>query len=180
MTTGGPRRMARVFHALSLGIGLVGLPMALGLAEEMRLDRTAPTHLKSLPGKSVPLDTPSRRPPAWTTRHLVYRMTEAELAAVAPEDATLSRLCRLGAFGQQLDGSLYAATDQHAWGVGFANGANLHDPQQRRQLDRVYFFRNVGTADCRVRVGRQARLTRFGHPPGVSAATGPQSPPRTR
>ena len=69
----------------------------------------------------------------------VYSFTDP-ISKVARVDYTLSRLCQRGAFIQEMDGMYWAQTPDRRLGVGFSGGANLVDPQKRREKATVYFF----------------------------------------
>ena len=62
------------------------------------------------------------------------------ITKVAKADHTLSRLCQRGAFIQEMDGMYWAQTPDRRLGVAFSGGANLVDPQKRREKATVYFF----------------------------------------
>ncbi|MBP2231082.1 hypothetical protein J2847_004393 [Azospirillum agricola] len=79
------------------------------------------------------------------------------LDGLATLDRTLSHLCQRGAFIQSSDGFYWAVTPGRRYGVAFSGGANLEDPQQKRQAGKVYFFHNQDSR-CTVHVGDQAKL----------------------
>ncbi len=119
-----------------------------------------PYHRRPLPGMSPRVPYP-RVGPRRVHSQLVYIMTEQNVRDLTDADPELSRLCGRGAFGQVMDGWLYARTDRRRYGVAFANGANLHDPRNRRREDSVYFVRNQDTPLCEVRVAQQGQLVNF-------------------
>ena len=141
-------------------------------ADTLRLDRTRPDHL----GPKTP---DSIEPPA-PAEHLyrkidvlAYRLPQS-LDKLAKLDAKLSHLCRLGAFGQQRSNALYATSPNGSFGVAFAEGANLHDPQSLAKPGSVYFFSYRETSNCEVFKTQRNQLqsystTVFGSPPQAAA-----------
>ncbi len=92
----------------------------------------------------------------YTRAQVVYRLP-GNLPDLATRDPALSRLCQRGAFIQERNGFYWANTPERTYGVAFSGGANLIDPQNRRQPGKVYFF-DRPDARCTVWVGDQARL----------------------
>jgi len=131
---------------------LAAIPAA---AEMLRLEQTRPDHLR---GFNRPLIQPERVVPR--TRiirsQVVYRLP-TDLREVATLDPALSHLCRMGAFTQETPGFYWARTPQRTYGVAFSGGANLDDPQKKRQAGKVYFFDDQDSR-CSVYIGDQAKL----------------------
>jgi|GEM_PF-1874164 len=126
-------------------------------AEPLPLERSAPGHLLPVPNVPMPSGALTPRPQRHTS-FVLYSLSSEDLAKRTKVVHSLSRLCRLGAFGQQLDGWLYARTPDRRWGLAFAHGANLNDPQGRAQPGMVYFIRDQDTGRCEVRQAPQAQL----------------------
>ncbi len=128
-------------------------------AEPLRLDRTRPDHLG--PGSVEPIEPP---PPADHVYRkvdvLAYRLPQA-VSKWARVDPKLSRLCRLGAFGQQRPKALYAFAPNITYGIAFAEGANLHDPQKLATPGMVYFFASETTSSCMVLKAQRSQLAAF-------------------
>ncbi len=92
----------------------------------------------------------------FTQSRAVYRLPKG-LDGLATLDPALSRLCQRGAFLQTTDRYFWALTPDRPFGVAFAGGASLEDPQGRRQAGKVYFFSGQDSR-CAVYVGDQAKL----------------------
>lgn len=124
-------------------------------AEMLRLEQTRPDHLR---GFNRPLIQPERVVPRtrFIRSQVVYRLP-TDVREVAAFDPKLSHLCRMGAFTQDVPGFYWARTPQRAYGVAFSGGANLDDPQNKRQPGKVYFFDDQDSR-CSVYVGDQAAL----------------------
>ena len=132
------------------------LPAAAGAQEVLRTDRTEPGHLRPLFRAYEP-PPPGHQPRLRRTEsRAVYKLPDG-LKGLATLDRTLSHLCQRGAFLQQIDGLYWAATPDYRYGVAFSGGANLIDPQNRRQHGKAYFFRNQDSR-CSVWIGDQAKL----------------------
>lgn len=86
----------------------------------------------------------------------VYSFTDS-IQKIAKADNALSHLCRRGAFIQQSDGMYWAQTPDRRLGVAFSGGANLDDPQNKREKATVYFF-DKQDAYCTVYVATQAAV----------------------
>lgn len=146
--------MTRRLAALLLTAVL--LPAAAGAQEVLRTDRTEPGHLRP-PFRAYEPPPPGHEPRLLRTEsRAVYKLPNG-LNGFATRDRTLSHLCQRGAFLQQIDGLYWAATPDYRYGVAFSGGANLIDPQNRRQSGKVYFFRNQDSR-CEVWIGDQAKL----------------------
>jgi len=87
---------------------------------------------------------------------MVYRLPNG-LDGLATVDRTLSRLCQRGTFVQTSDGFYWAVTPGRRYGVAFSGGANLEDPQRKRESGKVYFFLGQDSR-CTVYVADQAKL----------------------
>ena len=154
--------------AFSLAAALL-LAVALpALAESLPIDRTHSSHQV---GPRL-LDPIEPAPPAdhlyRRVDTLAYRLP-GPLTKWAARDVKLSHLCRLGAFGQQWPKALYAMAEGNTYGVAFAEGANLHDPQRLAVSGFVYFFSYGETSACEVLKAPQPRVaayatSRFGRP----------------
>ncbi|WP_372395435.1 hypothetical protein ABMY26_09385 [Azospirillum sp. HJ39] len=165
--TGGamPRILTRLLLVLPLAVlvpaALVpaALPFpaaAAGAEQVLRTDRTAPGHLRP-PFRAYEPPPPGHGPRLLRTEsRAVYKLPQG-IDGLAMPDPDLSRLCRRGAFLQKIDGFYWAAAPDRRYGVAFSGGANLIDPQNRRQPGKVYFFRGQDSR-CSVWVGDQARL----------------------
>lgn len=106
----------------------------------------------------------------------VYSFTDP-IYKVARADNTLSRLCRRGAFIQQMDGMYWAQTPDRRLGVAFSGGANLDDPQNRREKATVYFF-DKQDSYCTVYAARQeAVMDRYVAPRSRLPVLGPTGIP---
>ena len=138
--------------AVPLLLGLLAVP---AVADTIRVERTDPSHLRALSRSSIPQEVIPPR-----TRHVrsqaVYNLPMG-LNGLTRYDAALSRLCQRGAFGQEMDGIYWARTPDKRYGVAFSGGANLSDPQNKRQAGQVYFFDGQDSR-CNVFVGEQAKL----------------------
>lgn len=131
-------------------------PAAAGAEEVLRTDRTDPGHLRP-PFRPYEPPPPGHEPRLLRTEsRAVYKLPQG-IDGLATLDPALSRLCRRGAFLQKIDGLYWAAAPDRRYGVAFSGGANLIDPQNRRQPGKVYFFRGQDSR-CSVWVGDQARL----------------------
>ncbi|WP_207458378.1 hypothetical protein [Azospirillum sp. SYSU D00513] len=147
--------MAVAFLAPSIAAS--GVPPALAQGDPMRVDRTDPAHLKApLRGYDQPehLEPRVRR----TESRAVYSLPDG-LDGLASYDKALSRLCQRGAFGQKVDGFYWARAKDRRYGVAFSGGANLLDPQNRRQPGKAYFIEGQDSR-CKVYVGDQALLSK--------------------
>lgn len=135
---------------------LLLLPAAADAQEVLRTDRTEPGHLRPLFRAYEP-PPPGHEPRLRRTEsRAVYKLPDG-LKGLATLDRALSHLCQRGAFLQQIDGLYWAATPDYRYGVAFSGGANLIDPQNRRQPGKAYFFRNQDSR-CSVWIGDQAKL----------------------
>lgn len=92
----------------------------------------------------------------YSDSRMVYRLPGG-LDGLAVVDRALSHLCQRGAFIQRSDGYYWAVTPDRRYGVAFSGGANLEDPQGKRQPGKVYFFHGQDSR-CTVYVGDQAKL----------------------
>jgi hypothetical protein len=130
-------------------------------AETLRLDLTEPDHL---PAAQPPPADPEILPPhpVMVRPRIVYAFSGA-LGAFAVSDATLSRLCRRGAFVQKTDRFFWARTPQKSYGVAFPTGGSLADLSDKKRLDMVYFFEDQDS-DCRVYAGYMAKLMPYYKP----------------
>ncbi|MCW2243383.1 hypothetical protein [Azospirillum canadense] len=137
-------------------VALIMLAAAPALADPVRVERTAPDHLRAL--MQPPVVPKEILPPRtrFTRSQAVYSLPKG-LDGLAKFDPALSHLCQRGAFLQESDGFYWARTPDKRYGVAFSGGANLVDPQGKRQKGQVYFFDGQDSR-CRVYVGEQARL----------------------
>lgn len=146
-------------RSLALGL-LAGLLIATepapGWGQRQEPLRTTP----ELPFGAEPFGVP-RPSPRRVRPKIIYSLAADRFDALTRFDPALTRLCRRGAFTQVMDGWLYARTPQRRYGVAFPNGANLYDPQQRRQADQVYFFREQDTGRCRVYAAPKTALAPY-------------------
>lgn len=154
------RRMAIVAAALA---ALLSNGMALAMEPAMRLGRSDAGHIRPqirerLPAELIPPHT------RFTQPQRVYSFTDA-IERVAKRDDRLSHLCQRGAFLQRWDGMYWAQTPTRRFGVAFSGGANLNDPQNRRQKAEVYFF-DGQDAVCTVYVAKQEAVMNRFIPPG--------------
>lgn len=140
--------------AATLLIVLVGAANS-AAADPMRVERTDPTHLRALNRPIIPKEVIPPRT-RFVRSQAVYSLPKG-LDGLMKFDATLSHLCQRGAFGQETDGFYWARTPDKRYGVAFSGGANLVDPQNRRQTGKVYFFSGQDSR-CAVYVGDRARL----------------------
>ena len=126
-------------------------------ADPMRVERTDPDHLRALNRPFIPKEVIPPRT-RFVRSQMVYKLPQG-LDGLLKFDAALSRLCQRGAFGQETDGYYWARTPEKRYGVAFSGGANLADPQNKRQTGKVYFFEKQDSR-CAVYVGDQAMLMR--------------------
>ncbi|CAK0747752.1 hypothetical protein CCP1ISM_2900001 [Azospirillaceae bacterium] len=56
---------------------------------------------------------------------------------------------------------MYAVAAGRNYGVAFASGANLHDPQKRAKPETVYFFGRADTTACIVWSAPESKLAKF-------------------
>ncbi|CAK0766360.1 Secreted protein [uncultured Gammaproteobacteria bacterium] len=147
--------LATTLIAVWAGFGSTGTP-----AQDLRLDHTNPEHLKP---RTLPHQTPYLRP-LWPGRehsYLVYNFPKPLETLTVPDNA-LSRLCRLGAFGQpQFGGRLFARSPERVYGVGAADGRTLHDPQTKAKTGYIYFFRDADTSRCQVLVAPEGKVAPY-------------------
>ena len=169
-TQGDGSRCCHRWQAPSVAV-LVLTAALPALAESLPIDRTHPSHqgprLEDPIEPAPPADHLYRR-----VDTLAYRLP-GPLTKWATLDTKLSHLCRLGAFGQQWPKALYAMADGDTYGVAFAEGANLHDPQRLAVSGYVYFFSYGETSACEVHKAPQPRVaayatSRFGRPASSS------------
>ncbi len=119
-----------------------------------------------VPGHLEPKSQESTDPPPWPQhvwrydQWLVYRFPEA-IGKWTTVDPRLSHLCRRGAFRQVTDFALYASSPEASYGVGFAEGPNLHDPQKLARPGMVYFFSEPETSACLVLASSRETITAF-------------------
>jgi len=133
---------------------LLAVPLP-ATADPMRVERTDPDHLRALNRPAVPKEfIPPRT--RFVRSQMVYNLPQG-LSGLLKFDAELSRLCQRGAFVQEMDGYYWARTPEKRYGVAFSGGANLADPQNKRQTGKVYFFEKQDSR-CAVYVGDQAKL----------------------
>ncbi|WP_029007351.1 hypothetical protein [Azospirillum halopraeferens] len=146
--------MVRLLTVALAGLLAVSAPAA--AVEAMKPDRPERDHMGGL--LRPPPDRPERPPlrPRFARAQVVYRLPMA-IPEVATADPTLSRLCRLGAFIQEVNGFYWARTPGRSYGVAFSGGANLVDPQNRRLPGKVYFFQDPDVR-CTVWVADQAAV----------------------
>jgi len=138
---------------VALVVLIMGAPAAAD--DPMRMERTDPDHLRPLPHLLMPNEV---IPPRiqYGRSQVVYNLPNG-LKGLATFDKELSRLCQRGAFLQQSDGYYWARTKDKRYGVAFSGGANLDDPQNKRQPGKAYFFDGQDSR-CEVYVGDQAKL----------------------
>ncbi len=123
------------------------------------LARTAPGHLE-------PPSVEAIEPAPWPQHvlryedWLAYRFPQG-IEKWAMPDPRLSYLCRRGAFRQQTEFARYAFSPEGSYGVGFAGGANLHDPQKLAKPGMVYFFFESETSQCRVLSAPRDKIAAF-------------------
>lgn len=158
---GGARGRGRpVLEGAALSVLALWLacPAAVLAADPMGLDRTAPGQMRGLGLPLPPLET---HPPRtlFTHSRVVYRLPDG-IRIFATFDRTLSHLCQRGAFIQRTAGFYWATTPDKGYGVAFSGGANLDDPQNRRQPGKVYFFDGQDSR-CGVFVGDQLKLKAY-------------------
>ncbi|PWC39526.1 hypothetical protein [Azospirillum sp. TSO35-2] len=143
--------------AACLLLALLPVADAAGAEEILRTERTDPGHRRPPFHAYEPPPAPHEPRLRRTESRAVYSLPKG-LDGLAILDRTLSHLCQRGAFLQKIDGLYWAATPDRHYGVAFSGGANLIDPQNRRQSGKVYFFRDQDSR-CQVWIGDQARLT---------------------
>ncbi|UEM03913.1 hypothetical protein JL101_000245 [Skermanella rosea] len=131
-------------------------------AEQQSLDRTAPPHFEAFPVSPWPPDWlyPFRATPIRPER-IVYRL-KGSVRQVAKVDPVLSKACRRGAFVQRLNWIFRVqSADDRPYGIGWGSGVNLHDPEKRSTLDKVYLFDRQDTGLCAVWVAPLETLRRY-------------------
>ena len=162
-------------QALRLAFLVLGAAVAMpdpSSADSLRLERTRPDH-------QGPRTLDAIEPPAPADHvyrkldTLAYRFPQA-ISKWAKLDPKLSHLCRLGAFRQRGPDALYAIAGGTTYGVAFAEGANLHDPQRLAKPGSVYFFTAGETSNCEVLKAQRGQLVAFstsvfGSPPQAAA-----------
>jgi len=130
--------------------------------DQNRLERTEPEHFNALPFGPWPLEPvpPFRAIPIRPDR-MVYRL-KGSIREVAKVDRDLSAACRRGTFVQRLDFIFRVrSADDRPYGIGWGSGVNLHDPEKRSRVDKVYLFDRQDTGLCAVWVAQLADLQRF-------------------
>lgn len=131
-----------------------------GEAARLGVVRTGPEHLPPRV-RAEPLEP---APPAGhvirSDDHLAYRLP-GSIEKWAKLDSKLSHLCQIGAFRQHWPDALYAVANGVTYGVGFAEGFNLEDPQGQAKPGTVYFFAPTGTSRCTVLTAPRVKLTKF-------------------
>jgi hypothetical protein len=147
--------------ALALAAPVIIPGCAVG-AEQNALERTVPEHFNALPFSPWPLEpVPRFRATPIRPDRIVYRL-KGRIRDVARVDRDLSAACRRGAFVQRLDFIFHVrSADDRPYGIGFGSGVNLHDPEKRSRLDKVYLFDRQDTGLCAVWVAQLADLRRF-------------------
>ena len=143
----------------ALLLATLALGPSLSLADSVEIERTNPSHL----GPKTRDDIEPPAPAGHIYRKidvLAYRFPEA-VTKWAKYDPKLSHLCRLGAFRQQRPKALYAFAPNITYGVAFAEGANLHDPQRQAKPGTVYFFTYWETSNCEVLKAQRNQLMAF-------------------
>ena len=143
----------------ALLLATLALGPSLSLADSVEIERTNPSHL----GPKTRDDIEPPAPAGHIYRKidvLAYRFPEA-VTKWAKHDPKLSHLCRLGAFRQQRPKALYAFAPNITYGVAFAEGANLHDPQRQAKPGTVYFFTYWETSNCEVLKAQRNQLLAF-------------------
>lgn len=137
-------------------VALIALAVSPALADPVRVERTDPDHRRALMQPPVvPKEFLAPRT-RFIRSQAMYSLPKG-FDGLAKFDPALSRLCQRGAFVQESDGFYWARTPDKRYGVAFSGGANLVDPQGKRQKGQVYFFDGQDSR-CRVYVGEQARL----------------------
>lgn len=126
------------------------------LSADLLMDRTAPGHMAPKPLLPVKPETLPHRIPVAESR-LAYRFPKPLKEWVTLEKP-LSHMCSRGAFVQSRDGRYYAATPDERYGVGFADGRGLVDPQHKARPETVYFFLQADTSRCLVFSAPAARV----------------------
>lgn len=160
---------------VAAALALLSAGTAAAMEPAIRLERTAAGHVRPqirerLPAELIPPHT------RFTQPQRVYSFTDA-IERVAKRDDRLSHLCQRGAFLQRWDGMYWAQTPTRRFGVAFSGGANLNDPQNRRQKAEVYFF-DGQDAVCSVYVAKQeAVMNRFIAPGSRLPILGPSGIP---
>ena len=145
-------------------IAMTAITPAFGAGvDQNRLERTVlPEHFGALPFAPWPLEPvpPFRATPIRPER-IVYRL-KGSIREVAKVDRDLSTACRRGTFIQRLDFIFRVrSADDRPYGIGWGSGVNLHDPEKRSQLDKVYLFDRQDTGLCAVWVAPLVTLQRF-------------------
>lgn len=129
-------------------------------AERSRVERDDPGHQPPRVAPE-PLEPP---PPAdhviRSDDHRAYRLP-GPVDKWATLDTKLSHLCRVGSFRQRWNEALHATAPGVTYGVGFAEGYNLQDPQGVAKPGMVYFFVRPDTDQCLVLAARRTRVAPY-------------------
>ncbi len=146
--------MGRALVGSVVGLLALGIPLAGALADDIPKTDWPPTNRHML-YRSLPPRTLSPRI-QYAPARAVYKLPKG-LDGLATYDKALTQACMAGTFRQISDGYYWAVTPDRRFGVAFSGGANLDDPQKKREPGKVYFFLNQD-ARCMVYVGDQAKL----------------------
>ncbi|RJF77352.1 hypothetical protein D3877_26490 [Azospirillum cavernae] len=146
--------MSRALVGVVVALLAAGLPLGAAFADDIPQTDWPPTTRHSL-YRSLPPRTYAPRI-LYAPARAVYKLPKG-LDGLAAYDKTLTQACMAGTFQQMSDGYYWAVTPGRRYGVAFSGGANLEDPQNKRQPGKVYFFLDQD-ARCSVYVGDQAKL----------------------
>ena len=148
----------------AVGLTLLAAVMAgdgAGAGERLPASRTDPGHQAPMVAPEPVEPAPPADHVLRYDRYLAYRLPE-NVSKWAVLDKKLSRLCQRGAFGPgPKRPSLYAYAPGITYGVGFAEGANLRDPQKQAKAGTVYFFPRSDTSYCLVFAVPRAKVAPY-------------------
>lgn len=154
--------VAVLFSVITGLVGLLGTPyeaQSQSKTNSFPFERTDPRHIKPRPLLPDAPKTLPHRPPIDDST-LAFRFPRP-LKEWARLNKPLCHLCSRGAFIQPRDGRYYAATPQERYGVGFADGRGLADPQHKAIPGTVYFFLQSDTARCLVYSAAEDRVAPY-------------------
>lgn len=147
--------MSRALVGVVVTLLAAGLPLGAAFADDIPKTDWPPTNRHFL-YRSLPPRTLSPPRILYAPARAVYKLPKG-LDGLAAYDKALTQACMAGTFQQMSDGYYWAVTPGRRYGVAFSGGANLEDPQNKRQPGKVYFFLDQD-ARCSVYVGDQAKL----------------------
>jgi hypothetical protein len=108
-----------------------------------------------------PANAPPR--PAWQYQQRIVFSFDKAAGTLLTSRPDLTKLCRQNLFLQRINMHYRAfGPGERPLGVGFGSlSVNLYDPQQKRSVDTVYFFKDQDTGRCMVSSARLEDIKRY-------------------